>query len=101
MQQFVYGTDQQYETLKNELNDGREMYSYFNNCIFPSCCKISYGKIAFKKKDNMYYLYTGKGNSCKGQNIPELFKDWLRLGILKFLDFADIKEFFKSLKCLY
>lgn len=32
---------------------------------------------------------------------PALFKDWLAIGTVRFLDFTDMKEFLRSLKCLY
>ena len=96
---FVYGTDQQFNELKESLND--HLCHVFKNCAFPSCCSVASGRLGFEKEGDTYALYIDKGITCSKRNAPELFKMWLSEGTLRFLDFTDMKEFLKSLRCLY
>ena len=96
---FVYGTDQQYEDLKLMLND--QLCHVFKNCSFPPCCNRTSGRIGFEKEGDTYALYIDKGISCSNDKVSQLFGDWLATGTLRFLDYADMKEFLKSLRCLY
>jgi len=96
---FVYGTDQQYEGLKVMLND--HLCHVFNNCSFPACCSRTSGRMGFEKEGDTYALYIDKGIVCSNANAPQLFRDWLGEGTLRFLDFTDLKEFLRSLHCLY
>lgn len=96
---FVYGTDQQYEGLREMLND--RLCHVFKDCSFPSCCSRRSGRMGFEKEGDTYALYIDKGIICSNQKAPELFRDWLDVGTLRFLDFTDMKEFLRSLKCLY
>ncbi len=96
---FVYGTDQQYDGLKEMLND--RLCHVFNNCHFPDCCSKNAGRMGFEKEGDTYALYIDKGIICSKSDAPSLFKDWLADGTLRFLDFSDMKEFLRSLQCLY
>ncbi len=96
---FVYGTDQQYEGLKIMLND--QLCHVFNNCSFPSCCSRTSGRIGFEKEGDTYALFIDKGIVCSKIDAPQLFVDWLAAGTLRFLDYTDMKEFLRSLHCLY
>lgn len=99
MKEFVYGTDQQYEMLKESLND--HMCHVYGHCSFPASCNRSNGRIGFEKEGNTYALFIDKGISCSRSDVPQLFHDWLSEGTLRFLDFTDMKVFLRSLKCLY
>lgn len=96
---FVYGTDQQYEWLKIMLND--QLCHVFRNCSFPACCSRNSGRIGFEKEGDTYALFIDKGIICSNSGVPQLFKDWLSTGTLRFLDYTDMKEFLRSLRCLY
>lgn len=96
---FVYGTDQQYEKLKEGLED--HLCHAFLDCYYPSCCVVGRGRLGFEKEGDTYVLYIDRGNECTDQNAPDLFKTWIETGTLRFLDFNDLKEFLLSLKCLY
>ena len=96
---FVYGTDQQYESLREMLND--QLCHVFKNCSFPTCCSTPNGRMGFEKEGETYALYIDKGITCSKRNAPRLFVDWLSVGTLRFLDFTDMKEFLRSLQCLY
>ncbi len=96
---FVYGTDQQYEGLKQMLND--QLCHVFNNCRFPDCCSRAYGRMGVEKEGDTYALYIDKGITCNKTDAPELFKDWLREGTLRFIDYTDMKEFLRSLHCIF
>lgn len=99
MKEFVNGTDQQFTMLKNALND--HMCHVYNNCSFPSCCSKANGRIGFEKEGETYALHIDKGITCSRANVPALFLEWLSVGTLRFLDFTDMKEFLRSLRCLY
>ena len=101
MIEFVYGTDEQYEALKNMLEDNR--CHLYPNSIFPSCCSIESGRLGFEKEmgAGTYALFIDKGITCSREGAPVLFKDWLATGTVRFLDFNDLKEFLLSLRCLY
>lgn len=99
MQEFVYGSDQQYEELKAQLED--HLCHVYRNCTFPTCCSKASGRLGFEKEGDTYALFIDKGITCRRLNVPALFKDWIAVGTLRFLDFTDMKEFLRSLKCLY
>ena len=99
MKEFVYGTDEQYNMLKESLNDG--LCHVYNNCEYPQCCSVPAGRIGFEKEANSYALFIDKGVSCSKLRPPSGFKEWLSSGTLRFIDFNDLKEFLKSLDCLY
>ncbi len=96
---FVYGTEQQYESLKEMLND--QLCHVFKNCSFPSSCSATGGRLGFEKEGDTYALFIDKGITCSSLNAPDLFREWLTTGTLRFLDFTDMKEFLRSLRCLY
>lgn len=99
MREFVYGTDRQYMMLKEELNDG--FCLVYRNCIYPQCCDKPGGRIGFEKEGDTYALFIDKGVTCLRADVPSLFRQWLSEGTLRFIDFTDMKEFLRSLKCLY
>ena len=89
MREFVYGTDYQYDLLKESLND-HLCHAYKSS-----------GRLGFEKEGDTYALFIDKGITCSKSNAPQLFKDWLAEGTIRFLDFTDMKVFLKSLTCLY
>ena len=99
MIEFINGSDEQYDELKDSLND--HLCHVYKNCCFPLCCSKTIGRIGFEKDDKSYILYIDKEITCSGNNVPDLFMNWLSNGYLRFLDFTDMKEFLKSLICLY
>jgi hypothetical protein len=99
MKEFVYGTDNQYELLKRSLED--HMCHVYSRCSLPNSCNKDIARIGFEKEENTYALFIDKGITCSSNCSPDLFKDWLAVGTIRFLDFTDMKEFLRSLKCLY
>lgn len=99
MKEFVYGSDHQYDILKASLED--HLCHVYKGCSLPSSCSQSNARIGFEKEGNTYALFIDKGISCRSNRAPQLFKDWLAAGTVRFLDFTDMKEFLRSLKCLY
>jgi hypothetical protein len=99
MKEFVYGTDQQYELLEESLND--HLCHVYDPCVFPASFSNSTGRIGFEKENDTYALFVDKGITCSQNNTSQLFRDWLAVGTLRFLDFADMKEFLRSLRWLY
>ena len=99
MWEFVYGTDDKYDKLRETLND--HLCHVYKNCRFPDCCSRNNGRLGFEKEGETYALFIDKGITCNKRNAPGLFKEWISSGTLRFLDFTDMKEFLKSLRCLY
>jgi hypothetical protein len=99
MWEFAYGTDQQYEMLKESLED--HLCHVYPRCRLPRSCSRDIARIGFEKEENTYALFIDKGITCNNNRAPELFTDWLSVGTVRFLDFTDMKEFMRSLKCLY
>lgn len=99
MKEFVYGTDLQYTMLKDSLSD--HLCHVYPNCALPDCCNKSSSRIGFEMEENTFAVYIDKGITCSSGNVPALFLEWLSTGTLRFLDFTDMKEFLKSLTCLY
>ena len=99
MREFVYGTDRQYEDLKSMLED--HLCHVYLRCRMPGCCSKDVARIGFEKEEDTYALHIDKGISCSNNRAPALFKDWLSVGTVRFLDYTDMKVFLKSLKCLY
>lgn len=99
MKEFVNGTDEQYALLKESLND--HLCHVYPNCAYPLCCSKPNGRIGFEKEDDVYALFIDKDVTCSRSDVPPLFLEWLSSGTLRFLDFTDMKEFLRSLKCLY
>ena len=99
MREFVYGTNQQYDMLRESLND--HLCHVYKNCALPQGCSRTNSRIGFEKEGDTYALFIDKGITCTHNNLPELFREWLAVGTLRFLDFTDMKEFLLSLRCLY
>ena len=99
MREFVFGTDRQYELLRASLND--HLCHVYKNCAYPPCCGKAGGRIGFEKEGDTYALFIDKGIACSADSAPALFLEWLSEGTLRFLDFTDMKEFLRSLACLY
>ncbi len=96
---FVRGTDQQYEDLKAMLEDN--LCHVFKNCMLPPGCSRTSGRIGFEKEGDTYALFIDKGITCSNRRASSLFRDWIAEGTLRFLDYTDMKEFLRSLNCLY
>lgn len=99
MKEFVYGTDYQYDLLKDMLED--HLCHVYKDCEYPSCLSRPSGRIGFEKERDTYAVFIDQGMTCTGSNIPRLFSEWVRTGTLRFLDFNDLKEFMRGLKSLY
>lgn len=101
MKEFVFGSDDQYASLRQSLEDN--MCHVYRNCAYPSCCSRNAGRIGFEKEreGSLYALYIDKGVSCQGRGIPPLFYEWLNMGTLRFADFNSMVDFLRSLRCLY
>jgi hypothetical protein len=99
MKEFVYGTDSQYTMLKESLED--HLCHVYSRCYMPGGCNREIARIGFEKEGSTYALFIDKGITCSNNHAPGLFKDWLADGTVRFLDFTDMKEFLRSLKCLY
>lgn len=99
MIEFVNGTDQQYEMLKTTLKD--HLCHIYPHCRYPQGCNPSVGRIGFEMEGDTYALFIDKGITCSRGNAPSLFREWLTVGTLRFLDFTDMKKFLRSLRCLY
>ena len=99
MREFVEGTDAQYKMLKDSLIDNR---CHVYRCVLPSSFNMSNCRLGFEKEEatNGYVLYIDKGLTCRCSGFP-LFHDWLAEGILRFMDFNDVKDFLKRLTFLY
>jgi len=99
MHEFVNGTDEQFNILKESLND--RLCHVYPKRNLPRSCSQSTGRIGFENEGDMYALFIDKGITCSSTNAPSLFHEWLAVGTLRFLDFTDMKEFIRSLSCLY
>ncbi len=98
MREFVYGTDEQYNMLKNTLGDG--MCHVYQNCVMPPCCNSPTARIGFEKEGETYAIFIDKGMTCSPA-APGLFKEWIREGTLRFMDYTDMKSFLRSLTSLF
>lgn len=98
MREFVYGTDAQFAQLERMLEDN--LCHVFPNCIMPEGCNVTVARIGFEKetRTNGYAVHIDKGISFNGRRAPRLFFQWIRTGTVRFIDFDDIKVFFRSLK---
>ncbi len=99
MKEFVYGSDQQYQLLKELLED--HMCHVYPHCHMPASCTKEVARIGFEKEESTYALFIDKGISCSNNHAPALFQDWLNAGTVRFLDYTDMKAFLRGLKCLY
>lgn len=98
MKEFVCGTDKQFAVLKEMLQDHR---CHVFRCKLPDCCSKSHCRIGFEKEGDTFVILIDKGITCKGKVKNNSFKEWLSIGTLRFLDFTDLKVFFKNLNSLY
>lgn len=102
LREFVKGTNEQFDNLKKMLED--DMCHVYKNCKLPSCCNKQVCRIAFEINSGAYTVLIDQGITCSrrtGGIVLEQFKQWLAAGELIFLDFNDLKSFFKSLSILY
>ena len=99
MHQFVYGTDEQYDNLREQLND--RMCHVFSHCMLPPSFSREVCRIGFEKEETTFALFIDKGITCRDAAAKPLLKDWLAKGTLRFLDYSDIKTFLRSLTYLY
>ena len=99
MKDFVYGTDRDYNQLKETLED--HLCHVYKNCELPPGCNRNTSRIGFEKEGDTYALFIDKGITYSKANAPRLFQNWLSEGTLRFLDYTDMKEFLRSLYSLY
>ncbi|MBQ8642512.1 MAG: hypothetical protein IJ480_09880 [Clostridia bacterium] len=104
MIEFVNGTREQYDMLEEMLEDG-QCHVYLQ-CLLPPGCNPSVCRIGFEKNIGpnssvTYSVFIDKDIQYTGRNVPQLFRTWLKNGVLQFLDFPDIEQFFGKMKVLY
>ena len=59
MKEFVYGSDHQYELLKESLED--HLCHVYSRCYLPGACSKNIARIGFEKEENTYALFIDKG----------------------------------------
>lgn len=99
MKEFTLGTDAQYELLELSLQD--HLCHVYEACVFPASFSRSTGRIGFEQEGHNYALFIDKGITCSDRSAPELLREWLAEGTLRFLDFNAMKVFLRSLRRLY
>lgn len=99
MREFVFGSDTQYQMLKNSLEDNQ---CHVYRCSLPAAFSQERCRIGFEKEraTNGYALFIDKGLTCNRTGFG-LFNDWLREGTIRFMDFNDVKAFLHKLIFLY
>lgn len=99
MKEFVYGSEENYQLLRDALEDH---LCHVYHCSFPPSFSRSSGRIGFERESDIAYaLFIDKGITCSNPNTSQLLRDWLATGTIRFIDFSDIKSFLKSLSILY
>lgn len=100
MDRFVFGTDEQFDTLDRSLNDGQ--CRIFKDISLPSGFSASICRIGFEKhrETSSYKILIDKGIKCTA-NVPFYFKTFLSSGEINFMDYYDVKTFFRNLRTLY
>lgn len=100
MDRFVFGTDLQFENLDRELKDG--YCRIFSDISLPSSFNVSQCRIGFEKhsETSSYKILIDNGITCYA-SVPQYFKNFLNEGEVNFMDFYDVKSFFRNLRCLY
>lgn len=96
MREFAYGTDRQYDLLEEELEDHM---CHVYHCTLPSGCTPSNARIGFEKEGNTYALFIDRGIVYTGNHAG--FKEWTQKSEMRFLDFADMAEFLKTMKTMF
>ena len=104
MKAFVNGTDEQFENLKKELQDG--LCHVFNNCVLPKCCSRQSCRMGFEYDEKVgdYTIFIDMGITSsrkRGGTALMQFRQLLLSGEIKFIDFNDVKTFFRSLRFLF
>ena len=102
MREFVHGTQKQFDNLKKSLEGG--MLQVYHNCKLPSCCSQRTCRIGFEKENGMYVVLIDNGitcSSCAFRRPMKQFRQWIEEGEIRFLDFNDVRDFFRSLKGLF
>ena len=102
MREFVEGTQEQFDNLKKSLEGG--MLQVYHNCQLPACCSRRACRIGFEKEDGMYVVLIDNGITCSRRAFSrsmKQFQQWLEEGEIRFLDFNDVRDFFRSLIGLF
>lgn len=101
MERFIFTmSDFDYHQLRKLQDDYKRQNFY--NCNLPPGCLSSGAYIGFQKDcDDTYILYIDQGILCSNADSPWLFRQWLKLGKLNFLDFNDVITFLRGLKVMY
>ena len=101
MTRFYYKSDEDYKTLKADLEDG--CLRKYKNVELPAGFNVPSCNIGIEKYDvdnSTYVLYIDLGITCSTailRNSHPLLKKLLQKGELHFLDFNDMKVFLKGL----
>ena len=100
MDRFVYGSDLQFDNLEASLQDG--YCRVFSDVELPAGFNVSRCRIGFEKhsETSSYKILIDNGISCPAY-APQYFKNFLSEGEVNFMDYYDVKSFFKNLRCLY
>ena len=102
MREFVEGTQLQFDNLKRSLEDDR--LHVYHNCQLPESCSRRACRIGFEKDAGMYVVYIDEGITCSRRGFSfamKQFRQWLEQGEIRFLDFNDVRDFFRNLRVLY
>lgn len=90
MKEFVFGTDEQYELLRAELEDGR--CHIYHGCKMPEGCVPDTARLGFEKSGTGYTVYTDYGISCPSDCC---LKGFFEAGQQSFESFSELKDFFR------
>ena len=99
MIEFTMGTDEQYQMLRDDLEDG--LCHVYESCRLPGCCSQPHARMGFEKQGITYGLFIDKGIRCSDPSAPPLFRELLAKGTLRFVVFNDMKTELKSWAYLF
>jgi len=98
MREFVFGTDQQFEKLIQQLLDNQ--CHVYNGCRLPECCTPKTARIGFEQDCNGYYIiYIDKGISAETDHYD--FKNFIENGWVRFICVDDMICFLRGLQPLF
>lgn len=98
MREFVFGSEENYNILKTQLEEIPGMMKCFN-CILPDGCNPKEATFGFEKKGSLFILYIDRFIQTSIRNDD--FVRFLNKKEVKFISIQDMMEFFHSLQDLY